>query len=81
MSQTNSRLRLQLDQEEKEALRELLSEQGCSILLKAIGQLVQFRGADVLTIADPTRLVKAKNEYDGALALFNEIKKLKEQMK
>lgn len=72
---------LKLKEEQREVLAELFSGQGWPTLLTVLDQLVRRRGDDVLTIESPDRLLKAKNEYDGAKSLASDIKRLKELLK
>lgn len=72
---------VKLNEDEREALSQLLSDYGWSTLVHVLEQLVRRRGDDVLTIEDPVRLIRAKNEYTGSLSLLSDVKNLKAILK
>jgi hypothetical protein len=69
---------LKLNQDDREEALELLSSHGWDIMVNILDQLVQAKGQAVLTLQDEDRFLRAKAQYDGAVDLLSDIKRLKQ---
>jgi hypothetical protein len=69
---------LKLNQDDREEALELLSSHGWDVMVNILDQLVQAKGQAVLTLQDEDRFLRAKAQYDGAVDLLNDVKRLKQ---